>query len=103
MRLSGLGAVHSSDLPLIFGNLREGVGKLSFSLPRDRAVARKLSREIQADLASLMEEGTLPWARAFTDDYIAKCYDLPVRYDQPIPQEIYHRYRKTAYYAGNIF
>lgn len=101
MRLSGLGAVHSSDLPLLFGNLREGVGKLMFGLSRDLGAAQKLSQEMQADMTGFMREGTLPWPRAFTDGYVAKCFDLPVCYRQPIPEQIYRGYRQTVYYAAD--
>lgn len=102
MRISGLGAVHSSDLPLLFGNLREGVGKLMFGLSRDLAPVRQLSQRMQADVTGFMKDGKLPWPRAFTDDFIAKCYDMPVGYDEPIPREIYESYQQTNYYSSML-
>ncbi|MEN6387579.1 MAG: carboxylesterase family protein [Candidatus Cryosericum sp.] len=99
MRLSGLGAVHSSDLPLFFGNLLQGIGKVMFLSLHDLPAARQLSHEMQADVVRFMKDGTLPWARAFTDGFIAKCYDVPVRFDEPIPLEIYRSYQQTTYYA----
>jgi para-nitrobenzyl esterase len=100
MRLSGLGAVHSSDLPLLFGNFHEGIGKLMFGLSRDLTSVRQLSREMQADVTGFMKDGKLSWPQAFTDDYIAKCYDIPVRYDEPIPRDIYESYQQTTYYSS---
>jgi len=102
MRLSGLGAVHSSDLPLFFGNLLQGIGKVMFLSPHDLPAARQLSHEMQADVVRFMKHGTLPWARVFTDGFIAKCYDVPVRFDEPIPLEIYRSYQQTTYYAMSM-
>lgn len=102
MRLSGPGAVHSSDLPFLFGNLRKDIGKLMFCLSPDLTNAHRLSREIQADITNFMNKGTLSWPCIFTDDYIAKCYDIPVRFDEPLPQDIYCCLQQTNYYALNM-
>ncbi len=101
MRLSGLGAAHCSDLPLIFGNLRKGIGKLMFCLSADLTAASKLSHDMQADIIGFMKNGKLPWARAFTDEYLAKCYNVPPGFDEPIPLDIYKAYQQTHYYALN--
>jgi len=44
MRAIGLGATHTSDLPLLFGNLRAGVGQVMCALPGDLRAARAVSR-----------------------------------------------------------
>jgi len=102
MRAIGLGATHTSDLPLLFGNLRAGVGQVMCALPGDLRAARAVSRELQADVTRFMREGALPWPRAYAEGLVAKCYDVVAHYEAPVPQAIYAQYQRTTHYALGI-
>ena len=98
MRHIRLGAVHSSDLPLFFGNLHHGVGKMMFGITSDTYEADLLSTIMQDDLVTFMQSGILTWQNISNDKFIAKVYDNPIHYDSPIPDELYRLFKETNYY-----
>lgn len=98
MRHIRLGAVHSSDLPLLFGNLHQGVGRMMFGIAGNTTDAELLSKIMQNDLSTFMHSGNLPWQSISSCDFIAKVYDNPIHFDSPIPAELYQLYKKTNYY-----
>lgn len=102
MRAARLGAVHSSDLPLIFGNLRQGIGRMMFLGTHDLSRVRALSHDMQQDLVQFLRTGELAWPRVSSDAPIARAYDIPSRLVEFIPHDIYEWYRKTSYYRMNM-
>lgn len=97
-----LGAFHSSDLPLIFGNFHQGVGKMMFGFSSNTSEAESLSIIMQKDLTTFMQSGNLPWENLSCDTFIAKVYDHPIHFDSPIPENIYQLYKQTNYYKRTM-
>lgn len=97
MRVSGLHAFHSSDIPFLFGNFRAGIGKLIFLLSPSKREARELSREMQRDFAAFARTGRADWERCTGTDIPAKHYAKNRRIAPAVDERIRAQYEKTHF------
>ncbi len=102
LQMPGMHAVHSSDLPYVFGNLENRLVKPLFWLERDMAPIYAVAEEIQQDLIRFVHTGNLPWQRVTPDNVIAKRYDEESSVGEMVDPEIEEIYRKTSYYERSI-
>ena len=97
MRLSGLHAFHSCDIPFLFGNLKAGLARLMFLLPPSRIRAKKLLREFRGDFLSFIKTGELPWEKCDGENTPAKCYKIPSFVEQAVPTEVKRTYDGSGF------
>lgn len=97
MKVSGLHAFHSSDIPFIFGNFKAGMGKLIFLLSPSMKKARELSREMQRDFGSFARTGEVKWPKCTNADIPAKCYAKNCSILPAVEKEICQEYEKTHF------
>jgi len=97
MKVSGLHAFHSSDIPFVFGNFKAGMGKLIFLLSPSMKKARELSREIQRDFGLFARTGEVKWPKCTNTDIPAKCYAKHCSILPAVEKEICREYEKTHF------
>lgn len=97
MRVSGLHSFHSSDIPFVFGNFREGMGKLMFLFSPSLKRARRLSREIQHDFAEFARTGRAKWEKCGEGRIPAKCYNSKCGVYPAVEAEIVRQYEGTHF------
>ncbi len=102
MRISGLHAFHSSDIPFVFGNYKAGLAKLMFIFsPVKRAVAR-LSREIRDDFLRFAKTGALPWEKCGGTSAPAKCYARKCAVKPAVPPEVAAAYNGSNFHTRSM-
>lgn len=97
LRSGRLYAVHSIDIPFIFGNYRGELIQQLGPLARTLGEGMQVAREIQADFIAFARSGSLPWNRCAGEDTPAKCYDVPVRFAPMVDPELKQLYHLTEY------
>lgn len=102
LKMPGMHAVHSSDLPYVFGNLDNRLVKPLFWLERDMDPIYAVAQEIQQDLIRFIHTGNLPWQRVVPDNAVAKRYDEKSSVGVMVEPEIQDLYQKTSYYERSI-
>ncbi|PKL10931.1 MAG: hypothetical protein CVV52_15935 [Spirochaetae bacterium HGW-Spirochaetae-8] len=97
LRMNGLHAFHSSDLPYVFGNLKSALVRPMFLLNPDMSTVYGVAHEIQHDFVSFARNGTLPWAPCDAQQVPAKCYDLGFPIQPMVEDVIREAYQGTVY------
>ena len=92
MRLSGLHAFHSSDIPFLFGNIKAGLARYMFLLSLSKKRIKKLVREFRGDFLTFIKTGKLPWKKCDGEDTPAKCYAQTSFVEQVVPTEVKQAY-----------
>lgn len=102
LKMQGMHAVHSSDLPYMFGNLENRLIQPMFILDRDMEPIYAVAEEIQRDLITFIHTGRLPWPQVSEDHAIAKRYDQKSTIGAMVEPSIEELYRSTQYYERTI-
>lgn len=102
LEMQGMHAVHSSDLPYVFGNLENRLVKPMFLLDRDMDPIYAVADELQGDLIRFVHTGSLPWQKVGKNSIIAKRYDEESTIGPMVDPSIEQLYRKTLYYERSI-
>ncbi len=102
LEMQGMHAVHSSDLPYVFGNLENRLVKALFLLDRDMDPIHAVAKEIQQDISLFVHTGALPWSEVDSESVVAKRYDEESTIGMMVEPGIMDVYRKTAYYERSI-
>lgn len=102
LKMQGMHAVHSSDLPYVFGNLENRLIKPMFLLDRDMDPIYAVAEELQGDLIRFIHTGSLPWKKVEKNCIIAKRYDEESTIGPMVDPSIEELYRKTLYYERSI-
>ena len=102
MRMSGLHAFHSSDLPFLFGNLKSGLARYMFLLSPLKKGIRKVSREFRGDFLTFIKTGVLPWEKCSEEGTPAKCYARTFFVEQAVPAEVKRAYDGSAFKRRSI-
>lgn len=102
LKMQGMHAVHSSDLPYVFGNLENRFIKPMFFLDRDMDPIYAVAEALQADLFRFVHTGALPWPMVRQDHAIAKRYDEEPTIGPMVEPSIEELYRRTDYYERSI-
>jgi para-nitrobenzyl esterase len=97
LRMNGLHAFHSTDLPYLFGNFSSFLVKPMFLLKRDMDEVLAVAEQVQNDFAQFARTGTLPWEQYTAEQGSARCYDLPQTLQSAVPAQIRSLYADTAY------
>lgn len=99
MRLIGLRACHSSDLPLFFGNIQTGFFRFMYILDCIQKSYRMVMDEMQTDIFRFVHEGSLPWESCTRTSAPAKIYDRNVRYEDAMAPHIRKAFETTRFYS----
>jgi para-nitrobenzyl esterase len=102
LRMNGLHAFHSTDLPYTFGNLKSVLVRPMFLLNPDMSPIYSVAHEIQHDFISFARSGTLPWAPCDAHQVPAKCYDLGFPIQPMVEDVIREAYQDTVYRARSL-
>jgi para-nitrobenzyl esterase len=102
LRMNGIHAVHSSDIPYLFGNFTPVAVRSLFALDRDKSAILAVADELQHDVGEFMRSGNLPWDVCTDHSAIGKCYDDPPWYEPMIHEHIAEIYTRTAYYRNSL-
>ena len=97
MRVSGLHAFHSCDVPFLFGNFKAGLARFMFLLSPEKTWIRKLQDEFRGDFLAFMKTGKLPWRPCKGEDGPAKCYTHPSFVEQAVPKDILKAYEDSEF------
>ncbi len=97
MKLSGLHAFHSSDLPYVFGNFGSFVTRLMLLLTPMRKKTKEVSRSMQHDFVTFAKTGSLPWEKCSADNTPAKCYGERETVGSMVEPVIERQYEKTVF------
>ncbi|MEA4854000.1 MAG: carboxylesterase/lipase family protein [Christensenella sp.] len=74
MKMTRLGACHSSDIPYLFGTYGALSSIFMFCLPA-RRVIRRIAAEMRSDFTGFAKRGYLSWEKCSGNAVPAKCYD----------------------------
>ena len=102
LRMNGIHAVHSSDIPYLFGNFNPVAVRSLFALDRDKSAILAIADELQHDVVQFMRSGQLPWDACTDDSAMGKCYDDPPWYEPMIHDHIAEIYTHTTYYRNSF-
>ena len=97
MRISGLHAFHSSDVPFLFGNLKAGLARFMFCLSPVKRGIKRMRDEFRGDFLTFVKTGELPWQRCDGEDGPAKCYAKRSFVEQAVPKDIRHSYDDSEF------
>ena len=98
-RMVGLKAFHASDLPLIFGNYENNyLADMMFSFTRDMEVPKKVTAFMQKDFADFARGEDMDWSKVEEKEFIAKCYDVEIKYENLIKEELIDEFFHSNYY-----
>ena len=92
MRLSGLHAFHSSDIPFLFGNLKTGLANYMFLLSSSKTGVPKVQRELRGDFLAFIKTGKLSWGKCDGEDTPARCYARNTSVEQAVPVDVKRAY-----------
>ncbi|MGI6153338.1 MAG: carboxylesterase/lipase family protein [Christensenellaceae bacterium] len=97
MKASRLHAFHSSDMPFVFGNFREGLARLMFLFSLDKRKYMRVYREMQQDFVMFAKEGRLAWEKVKNGKMTGKCYDEECTFGHIVEPDILEAYKKTDF------
>lgn len=102
MRFLGLRAMHSTDLPLFFGNIRTTLFGLMYVLDCVKKSHYTLMNAIQSDLAQFMRSGTLPWEQCTSDLPMARIYDRKIREEPAMRENERKAFEESLFYKDTF-
>lgn len=102
MKVSRLHCFHSSDVPFVFGNYREGHAPWMFCFSPGRRKIRQITAEMRSDIAAFVRGGALPWEPCRGEDTPAKCYSESSHVEACVPAEIKEVYKDSAFYRRSF-
>jgi para-nitrobenzyl esterase len=97
LRMNGMHAIHSSDLPYVFGNFKPVLVRPMFLLMGDMQPVYKIADEIQRDIVTFMVEGALDWPKADSRSVLGKCYNDRRCIEPLVHGELENLYEKSVY------
>ncbi len=97
LRMNGLHAVHSSDLPYVFGNFKPALVRPLFMIEPQKQAVSSVAQELQRDLVTFMRTGQLDWPLCAAHATVGKCYDNPSVIEPMVHEEVSRMYDLTAY------
>ncbi len=97
LRMNGFHAIHSSDLPYVFGNFKTALVRPMFLLTPDMSQVRAVADEVQQDIVSFMREGSLPWDPCTDEHPLGKCYDDPPTIGEMVDRRLDALHDRTRY------
>ncbi len=101
LQMQGLHAIHSTDLPYVFGNFKTVMARPLFLLTTDMAPVYAIAQEIQSDIVFFMRGGTLPWASCSAGKAEGRCYKIPPCVEPMVHEKLIPLYAKTRYRAAS--
>lgn len=102
MKVSKLHAFHSSDIPFLFGNYREGHAPLMFCFSPSRAGIRRVTQEVRRDFLAFARGEELPWDSCSGENTPAKCYAAKSTVEPCVPCEIKAKYLPSNFYRRSF-
>ena len=97
LRISGIHAFHSSDVPYLFGNFNVGLARLTLLISPIKLIVRKVHREFRGDLLTFIKTGELPWEKCKGENTPAKCYATRSFIEQAAPDEVKSAFKDSDY------
>lgn len=97
LRMNGMHAVHSSDLPYVFGNFKPVLVRPMFLLMRDMKSVRVVAEALQKDMVRFMKDGKLDWIPINSGSSIGKCFDKRPVFEPMVHPQIEEIYKATDY------
>ena len=100
--MNGLHAIHSSDLPYVFGNFKTALVRPMFLLNPDMSQVLAVAREVQEDVMTFMREGVLEWDPCGSNELTGKCYDDPPCFQEMVDPHLRTIYEGSAYKTNSF-
>lgn len=92
MKVSKLHAFHSSDIPFVFGNYRDGMAPLMFLFSPSKKKIRNITSEMRKDFMTFARGEALPWDPCVGEKTPAKCYGSKVAVQPCVEPSIKQQY-----------
>ena len=102
LRMNGLHAVHSSDLPYVFGNFKPALVRPLFMIEPHKQAVSTVAQELQRDLVTFMRTGQLDWPLCTAQTTGGKCYDDPPGIESMVDERISRIYDLTVYKRASL-
>ena len=99
LQMNGLHAIHSTDLPYVFGNFKTVMARPLFLMTTDMAPVHAIAQEIQSDFVFFMHNGTLPWTYCTQEEACGRCYKVPPSVELMVHETLIPLYVQTDYHA----
>lgn len=97
LRLTNLGACHSSDIPYLFGNYGSLRCAYMFLLSPVQRMIRRIAAEMQRDFAQFAKTGSLHWKQCTQSGVPAKCYNRKSEVLSMVDPEIKKEYDRSRF------
>jgi len=97
MKLTNLGACHSSDIPYLFGNYASLRCAYMFLLSPIQKMIRRIAAEMQNDFVRFAKTGSLPWNQCTGNAVPAKCYNRKSKVMSMVDPEIKKEYDRSKF------
>lgn len=102
MKVSNLHAFHSSDIPFLFGNYREGYAPLMFCFSPSKRKIRAVTRQMRGDFLQFIRGRQLAWQRCSGEDTPAKCYEVESFVEPCVHPEVKENYKGSNFRARSF-
>jgi para-nitrobenzyl esterase len=96
-RLTALRAIHSTDIPFLFGNFAAIPSVFMYIFSPAFFTIRRISRELQKDFTTFAKTGALNWRMCAGKNTPAKCYDKKCSVRPMIDPLIVARHEKSEF------
>ncbi len=101
LKMNGMHAIHSTDLPYLFGNFSSAIVRPMFLLQYDMESVYTVAGEIQRDLLTFMKGEEGRWPELKDSQLTAMCYKEESALEELIPSPLADLYRESAYYRSS--
>jgi len=101
LKMNGMHAVHSTDLPYLFSNFSSAIVRPMFLLQYDMDSVYSVAETIQDDLLKFMKGKTVRWPSLHDDSLPAMCYSESSEIRQMMPPSLTEMYKQSAYYRNS--
>ena len=102
LRVSAVGACHSSDIPYLFGNMNAHKCAPMFILSPSRKTIDKVAGEYSGDFTDFVKTGELPWQKLCGDESNAKHYDGKSGVSPVVDEKLQREYDKSEYKKHSV-
>ena len=101
LKMNGMHAVHSTDLPYLFSNFSSAIVRPMFLLQYDMDSVYSVAKAIQRDLLAFMKGRTARWPSLHDDSLPAMCYSESSEIGQMMPPPLIDMYTRSEYYRNS--
>ena len=101
LKMNGMHAVHSTDLPFLFSNFSSAIVRPMFLLQYDMDSVYSVAETMQSDLLRFMKGMTVRWPSLNDDSLPAMCYSEKSEIGEMMPPPLIDMYAQSEYFRNS--